>query len=134
MDTDYAAIESLVKRMYAVFSNRDGRVPNLNELYDLFIPQGLIVKAVGDVPEIFDLAKFIAPREKILTDGTLAEFEEWETGGETTVFGPIAHRVSRYSKKGQLSGVAFESKGIKSMQFLQVDGAWRLSSLSWHDY
>lgn len=120
--------------MYAAFSNRDGRVPDLSELYDLFIPQGLIIKSVGDVTEISSLPEFIAPRIKILTDGTLAEFEEWETAGETTVFGPIALRVGQYSKKGQLSGVPFESKGVKTMQFLRVDGSWRISSLSWHDY
>lgn len=59
-------------------------------------------------PVIYDLDSFIAPRERMLTDGTLTEFAEWEIAERTEIAGSVAHRFSHYSKSGFHDGERFE--------------------------
>ena len=40
------------------------------------------MKCVGDSAERYTLAQFIEPRMKLLTDGTLVDFKEWETAAK----------------------------------------------------
>lgn len=82
---------------------------------------------------IYDLDAFIAPREKILIDGTLAEFSEWEVAERTEINGSIAHRFSHYRKSGVLDGEWFEGSGHKTIQFVRTPAGWRMSSMAWDD-
>lgn len=82
---------------------------------------------------VYDLDAFIAPREKILTDGTLTEFSEWEVSERTEIFGSVAHRFSHYRKSGFLDGAWFEGSGHKTTQFVRTAAGWRMSSLAWDD-
>lgn len=82
---------------------------------------------------IYDLEAFIAPRQKMLTDGTLTEFCEWEVAERTEIFGSIAHRFSEYRKSGFHHGEWFEGSGHKTTQFVRTPSGWRMSSLAWDD-
>ena len=128
------AIAALVTRFYALFSNVDGRRPDLAEIHDLFIPEGLIVKAVGAVPEVYNLVGFIEPRMQLLTDGSLIDFSEWETKSRTDIFGNVGLRVSHYSKRGSVANKPFEAHGVNTMQFVRVCGVWKFACVSWFDY
>ena len=79
------------------------------------------------------LEAFIAPRERLLNDGTLTEFHEIETAGRTDIFGNIAQRVSTYRKAGMMRGTPFESRGIKVFQFIKGPRGWRIAAVSWDD-
>lgn len=73
------------------------------------------------------------PREKMLTDGTLTEFSEWEVSERTEISGSIAHRLSEYAKSGVRNGEHFEGSGYKTTQFIRTPAGWRISSLAWYD-
>lgn len=45
-DIDNLAINALTTRMYAASDNRDGRVPDLDGLREVFLPQCTICKAI----------------------------------------------------------------------------------------
>jgi hypothetical protein len=128
-----AEIDRLTLSFFGLFSNRGGIQPELEKIFDLFVPQGVIAKCSSDEPEISSLQEFITPRQELLTNGTLTEFSEAETSGRTEIFGNIATRVSTYQKSGVLDGKPFTTRGMKSFQFTKTTSGWRILSVSWDD-
>ncbi|WP_432172725.1 GNAT family N-acetyltransferase [Streptomyces sp. Tue6028] len=128
-----AELDRLMGVFIGAFTNTGDRHPDLDVIRDVFIPQGRIIANVGDEPVIYDLDAFIEPRQKMLTDGTLTEFSEWETSERTEIFGSIAHRFSEYRKSGYRHGKRFEGGGCKTTQFLRTRSGWKISSLAWDD-
>ncbi|MFI5801813.1 GNAT family N-acetyltransferase [Streptomyces sp. NPDC051561] len=132
-----AAVEAELDRLMGVFmgafTNTGGRRPDLEVIREVFVPQGTIVSNVGDKPVFYDLDSFIEPRQRMLSDGTLTEFSEWETVAHTKVFGSVAHRFSQYRKSGVRDGGHFEGAGGKTTQFLRTAEGWRISSMAWDD-
>ncbi|HXH94281.1 MAG TPA: DUF4440 domain-containing protein [Thermoanaerobaculia bacterium] len=134
MDVDaQVEIDRLTDSFFALYSNRDGVRPDLGRIFDLFVPNGLIAKCTGPDPEISTLHEFIAPRQELLTNGSLTDFSESETSKHTQIFGNIAQRISTYQKSGCLDGVAFTARGVKTFQFLWTRTGWRILSVSWDD-
>ncbi|MEU6161291.1 GNAT family protein [Streptomyces sp. NPDC047130] len=130
---DQAEIDRLMDRFMASFTNTGGRRPDLEVIRELFVPEGQIVSNTGDVPVVMDLDAFVQPRQKMLTDGTLTEFSEWEVSRRTEIFGSVAHRFSEYRKSGVRDGARFEGRGHKTTQFLRTPAGWRMSSMAWED-
>lgn len=128
-----AELDRLMAAFLGAFTNTGGSRPNLDAVREVFIPQGMIINNSGDEPVIYDLDAFIEPRERILTDGTLTEFSEWEVAERTEVFGSTAHRFSEYRKSGFLDGERFEGSGRKTTQFVRTPAGWRMSSMAWSD-
>ncbi|MFE6667563.1 GNAT family N-acetyltransferase [Streptomyces sp. NPDC057697] len=128
-----AELDRLMHAFLGAFATLGGGRPNLQVVREVFIPQGTIVSNVGDEPVIHDLDSFIEPREKVLTDGTVTEFSEWEVAERTEIFGSVAHRFSEYRKSGYLDGTWFEGAGRKTTQFLRTPAGWRMSSMAWDD-
>ena len=129
---DRVAIDALAKAFFAAFCNERGPV-DLACLAGLCLPQVRIVKAVGAMPECYDLAGFVAPREALLNDGRLRDFSEHECESRTDVFGNVAQRWSRYRKCGVLDGVRFEGEGWKSLQCVRTPQGWRIAAVAWDD-
>ncbi|WP_411084604.1 GNAT family N-acetyltransferase [Streptomyces sp. cmx-18-6] len=136
-DAPGAGVQTELNRLMRVFvdafDNTGGRKPDVGVIRDIFIPQGRIIANVGDEPVIYDLDAFIEPRQRMLTDGTLTEFSEWEATERTEVFGSVAHRFSQYRKSGFHHGQWFEGSGWKTTQFLRTPSGWKMSSLAWDD-
>lgn len=128
-----AELDRLMRTFLGAFANTGGSRPNLDVIREVFIPQGMIIANVGDEPVVYDIDSFIEPREKVLTDGTMTEFSEWEVAERTEIFGSIAHRFSEYRKSGILNGEPFEGEGRKTTQFIRTPDGWRLSSMAWDD-
>ncbi|MFI5765472.1 MULTISPECIES: DUF4440 domain-containing protein [unclassified Streptomyces] len=128
-----AELDRLMSIFLGAFTNADGGRPDLDAVREVFIPQGMIIKNIGGDPVIYDLDGFIEPRLKILTDGTLTEFREWEVAERTEVFGSIAHRFSQYRKSGYLDGTWFEGTGHKTTQYVRTPDGWRMSAMAWDD-
>ncbi|MCZ4097683.1 MULTISPECIES: DUF4440 domain-containing protein [Streptomyces] len=128
-----AELDQLMRAFLGAFTNTAGSRPNVDVVREVFIPQGMIIKNVGAEPVVYDLDAFIEPRERILTDGTLTEFSEWEVAERTEIFGSIAHRFSDYRKSGFLNGDWFEGSGHKTTQFIRTPAGWRMSSMAWDD-
>ncbi|MDD9379901.1 DUF4440 domain-containing protein [Streptomyces sp. ZAF1911] len=128
-----AELDRLMSVFLGAFTNAGGGRPDLGAVREVFISQGMIIKNIGGDPVIYDLDGFIEPREKILTDGTLTEFREWEVAERTEVFGSIAHRFSEYRKSGYLDGTWFEGSGHKTTQYVRTPDGWRMSAMAWDD-
>ncbi len=130
---DKSALDKLTAAFYNLFTTKEGEQIKLDAVYDMFISKGIIIKNVDPEPEIYGLQQFIEPREKILSDGTLKNFNENEISERTEIFGNIAHRFSLYQKSGIMNGVSFETKGVKTMQFIKTPSGWKFSSVAWDD-
>ena len=130
---DIAEIDEVTRRFFAAFTNVRGMNAQVDALYALFLPQALIAKCSASRPELMTVEQFVEPRRKLLAEGTLVDFEEREVWARTHVFGGIAQRFSVYEKSGTLSGARFTARGVKTMQLLRIDGAWRVLALSWED-
>lgn len=126
-------IDQITTAFFRAFTNKGGRTPEVAVMHQLFIPEGRVISNTGAAPVIYNLQQFVEPREKLLTDGSLTDFEEEELSERTEIFGNIAHRFSLYRKTGVLDGKAFETKGMKAMQFLNTPEGWKLSFVAWDD-
>lgn len=130
---DRDEIDTLTTAFFKLFTNTNGQKPQVNRIKDFFIPSGMIISNTTGTPEIYTLESFIAPREVMLTDGTLTDFNEGEISHTTELYGNVAHRFCLYQKSGKLNGVEFKAKGMKTLQFVKVNGAWKMSSVAWSD-
>ena len=128
-----AAIDELTRIFFGAFSNQSGAGPDIDVLYRIFIAQAVIVRRNGEACEICDLRGFIEPRRNLLTEGRLIDFHEEEVSGRTEIFGGIAQRFCTYRKAGILDGRAFAGRGVKTIQFILVDGGWKIGALAWED-
>lgn len=126
-------IDRLIKDFFDLFTTKNGRKPNLDNIYEICIPQTTIIKNANGLTEIYDLKGFIAPRKKLLIDGSLTNFSEYETQERTDIFGHIAQRLCIYEKEGMLNGKAFKVQGLKTFQLIKIMGEWKISSLAWDD-
>jgi RimJ/RimL family protein N-acetyltransferase len=130
---DKIYIDQLVKDFFGIFSNSNGKQPNWAIINKTCIPEAIIIKKQGTEEFVYNLDSFIAPRQKILTDGTLIDFEERETNSATTIIGNIAQRNSKYQKSGYLKGTYFKEHGNKFFQFIKTINGWKINSLIWED-
>ena len=103
--------------------------PDYERLRELFVPEGLLIRP----PDVMGLDAFIAPRAQSVDSGELTEFEEYELDGRTDVFGDVAHRFSRYGKRGVRNGEPFGARGAISTQFARTPSGWRMTSMAWDD-
>ena len=76
-------LNEITRVFYTLFNNKDGQVPPVEKVHELFIPQGIIIKNVDANPVIYTLQQFIDPRIKLLTDGSLLDFSEEELTART---------------------------------------------------
>lgn len=98
----------------------------------LLIPGGVIVNT-GPALTVYTVDEFVEPREKLLSDGRLVEFSEWETSERTEIVGDVASRVGEYSKSGMMNGQPYEGSGTKVFQFVRTAEGWRIVAFSWSD-
>lgn len=130
---DKTQIDGITKQFFGIFTNTDQIQPDWTVMNDLCIPEIIIIKKTGLAQEIYNLHSFIEPRKKILSDGTLTNFEESEVKEETQIIGHIAHRHSTYQKSGYLNGSYFNECGNKFFQFIKTKDGWKINSLIWED-
>ena len=131
--SDLRRIDALTHAFFDLFTQVPGQTVDLDAIHDLFIAHGLIIKAVTDIPEIYTVQQFIEPRISLLNDGSLTDFREEEVSASTDIFGNIAQRHSTYRKSGVLHGVPFATSGMKTLQFVRVNGTWKFSCVAWDD-
>ena len=129
---DRTVIDGVVGSFFAAFASGPDVRARLDALRESFLPEAVIVRGGLD-PAIYDVDGFIAPRAELLTGGRLAGFREWEVDGRTDLFGDVAARTCTYAKEGVLDGRPFSGRGFKTLQFVRLDGRWRISALAWDD-
>lgn len=130
---DQFLINQLTRTFFEVFTNKNQRKPDLNSVYNLCLPQALIIKKSGTGEEVYNLETFVEPRRKILSDGTLRDFEEREIEVTTKIAGGIAQRFSVYEKSGCNNGIYFKQRGNKFFQFVKCKEGWKICAVIWED-
>ncbi|MEK8034146.1 hypothetical protein AACH06_25250 [Ideonella sp. DXS29W] len=127
-------IDALMAHFYAAFDNREGRMPQADDMCRLFIAGALITqfRQDGHIDSVSP-EDFVRPRIRMLTDGTLSSFHEWEDGATTQAWGRVASRHSRYAKQGLLNGRPYQGIGHKLFQLVETPMGWRIASMSWID-
>lgn len=133
LEKDEKEIDDITRQFFDLFTNTNNRIPNVRKIEALFLPAGILINNTSGEPAIYDLESFIEPREKILTDGTLINFMEWETSHKTEIYGNIAQRACNYEKSGEFNGAPYKGAGKKLMQFIKIKNKWVLSSVFWSD-
>ena len=71
-------IDKIIKTFFDIFTNKNGKETDWNIINRLCVPETIIIKKEGLSQLVYDVTSFIEPRKKILTDGTLVDFEEFE--------------------------------------------------------
>ncbi|MFI9721992.1 DUF4440 domain-containing protein [Streptomyces sp. NPDC052396] len=125
-------IDLLTAEFFGAFDNRGGKAADVARISRLVLPGGLIVKT-GPEFTVYTVDEFIEPRQRLLNDGRLVEFSEWEISERTEISGDIASRFSEYRKSGILDGEPFEGGGTKSLQFARTSDGWRIVAVAWYD-
>jgi hypothetical protein len=131
--TDRAAIADLVRTFFAAFTSGPDTIAGLDALRAAFLPEAVIVRTCGGEPTVYGVDSFIAPRQALLTGGTLLDFREWELSGHTEVFGDIAQHFCSYAKEWMQDGMPFTGRGMKTLQFVRTSAGWRISAAAWDD-
>lgn len=130
---ELAHIDALTSAFFDMFSLEPEGSVDLNRIHELFIPEGLIVKAVAGAMAAYDLPGFVAPRVALLNGGSFSSFHEQEVSGDTMIFGNVAQRFSRYRKWGVQNGTPFEQFGTNTFQYVKTPEGWKISALAWDD-
>lgn len=125
-------IDMVTAEFYGAFDNRGGQGADVARIRRLLIPGGVIV-STGPKFTAYTVDEFIEPRERLLADGRLVDFCEWETSERTEIAGDIASRFGEYRKSGILDGKPFEGGGTKTIQFVRTAQGWRITAFAWHD-
>jgi hypothetical protein len=133
VDDDRAAIAGVVRTFFAAFTSGADSAARLDALRQVFLPEAVIVRTCGGTPVVYGVDSFIAPRQELLSNGTLTGFREWELSGRTEVFGDIAQHFCSYAKAGTKHGVPFTGRGMKTLQFVRTPAGWRVSAAAWDD-
>ncbi len=131
--SDKSEIDNIVNVFFDIFTNTNQKQPDWTIINNVCIPETVIIKKSDAAEVVYNLNSFIEPRRKILTDGTLANFQESEIEEETKITGNIAQRFSKFQKSGYLNGVYFKEYGNKFFQFIKTNNGWKINSLIWED-
>jgi hypothetical protein len=131
--TDRATIERMVDAFFGAFVSGPGCAERMDLLRGLLLPRAVIVRTCGPEPAVMGVEEFIAPREALLTGGSLTDFREWPVGGRVEVFGDVAHWFGSYAKAGTQEGEPFTGRGMKTIQLVRTGDGWRISAAAWDD-
>ena len=128
-----AELDRLTTEFFLAVSFEEGAPPMYENIYELFIESGLLVKNTGSAPEINTVQHFIEPRVVAVRNGELTRFHEIELSETTEIFGNVAHRFNSYAKSGTIKGIPFTGRGMVSTQFIKTTAGWKISAMAWDD-
>ncbi|MDJ0385193.1 nuclear transport factor 2 family protein [Streptomyces sp. G-G2] len=127
-----AEIDAMTADFFGAFDNRGPGAADVARIRRLVLPGAVIVNT-GPQYAVYSVDEFVEPRERLLADGRLVGFSEWETSERTDIAGDIASRFGEYRKSGVLDGEPFEGGGTKTIQFVRTPQGWRISAFAWYD-
>ncbi|SER06959.1 GNAT family N-acetyltransferase [Microlunatus flavus] len=130
---DRAEIVELVGTFFRAFTSGDGAHGRIAQLHERFLPQAVVVRTCGEEPAVLGVDQFLAPRERLLSDGSLVDFQEWPVQGRLEIFGDVAHWFGSYTKVGIQAGARVDGAGMKSLQLVRTGAGWRISAAAWDD-
>lgn len=130
---DLILLDKLCKHFFRLFNNVNDNLVDLENLKSICVPETMIFTKKKENYIPVNLNDFISSRQKILTDGTLINFQEKEVFSNTFIKENIAQRYSEYTKSGERQGIFFTQSGSKLFQFLKNKNTWEICSIVWED-
>ena len=126
-------IDYLTRDFYRAISFGNSQAPDFGPVKMLFFGQGILVNNSFNKPVTFTAESFIGAMESQVAEGNIEQFMEREIHSKTAVFGKAAHRISVYEYNFADHKVQKLPRGVNFIQFLQIDGNWRILSMAWFD-
>jgi hypothetical protein len=130
---DTIEIDDLAKDFYKAISFRNEQAPEQDPLDILFYGDGVIVNNSFLHPLGFTAESFISSLGSEIAEGNMSQFVIHELTNKTTLLGKLAQRVSIYEYNLGEETAGRLPRGINFMQFIRVDGNWRITSVAWCD-
>ena len=125
-------INETIARLFAAISFKEGSEPNMPEIKELFINEGLLIDHNELSPKIFGVEAFIDHFQNLYEQGIITGLEDREVHHKTKVYDQVAHRYSFYEARKAPEEAPF-AVGINSIQLIKVGTSWKVSSMAWND-
>ena len=129
---DELAIDELTARFFTTFTNRNGVIPDFDRFDELFIPEATLIKNVGGMPVVYDVAGFLEPRKRSSPTVRYANSRSTKPQHKRTCT-EISRNALVAIKNWIASGVRVEGRGAKVTQFVRTPQGWKISSVAWDD-
>jgi hypothetical protein len=129
--TDSILINSVVNDLYQTLSFKKVETHRYDSLTRFFIPQGLLIPAVGAQPLFLTVDQFISGAKENFQKQQITVWEEYETCSRTEVFGKVAHRFSTYKIRLVANGKESLRNGINAFQLIKQHNVWLITSVAW---
>ncbi|MBS1522837.1 MAG: hypothetical protein JST50_17690 [Bacteroidetes bacterium] len=126
-------IDYLVKDFYQAISFDHSAPPDFTPVKILFYGTGILINNTFSRPITFTAESFIKAMESQVADGAIEQFVQRELHANTEIFGKIAHRISVYEYNFADHKMPKLPRGINFIQFVQIEGHWRILSMAWSD-
>ncbi len=126
-------IDYLTKDFYKAISFVHSKPPDFTLVKILFYGSGILINNSFSTPITFTAESFIEAMESQVADGIMEQFMEREINSKTEVFGKVAHRISVYEYNFADHELKKLPRGINFIQFVQIEGNWRILSMAWFD-
>ena len=128
-----AEIDYLTRDFYQAISFDHSTPPDFTPVKILCYGPGMLINNTFSKPITFTAESFIKALESQAADGVIQQFMQREVHSNTEVFGKIAHRISVYEYNFADHEMQKLPRGINFIQFVQIEGHWRILSMAWAD-
>jgi hypothetical protein len=126
-------IDYLTKDFYKAISFVRSEPPDFTPVKILFYGSGILINNSFNTPITFTAGSFIEAMESQVAEGNMEQFMEREIYSKTEMFGKVAHRISVYEYNFADHEIQKLPRGINFIQFVQIEGNWRILSMAWFD-
>ena len=126
-------IDYLTEDFYKAISFARSEPPDFTPVKILFYGSGMLINNSFNTPITFTAGSFIEAMESQVAEGAIEQFMERELYSKTETFGKVAHRVSVYEYNFADHEMQKLPRGINFIQFVQIEGNWRILSMAWFD-
>lgn len=128
-----AEIDYLTKDFYQAVSFDHSAPPDFTPVKILFYGPGMLINNTFSKPITFTAESFIKAMESQAADREIEQFMQRELHSNTEIFGKVAHRISVYEYNFADHEMQKLPRGINFIQFVQIEGHWRILSMAWAD-
>jgi len=126
-------IEALVRKLYGCISFEPGGKPDFDTLRTIFFDGARLINNSGEKPSVVTVEGYIERFGGAVEAGRIPSFQEKEVASRTERFGKIAQRFSTYESRHRVGDPESFDAGINSVQMMEVDGEWLVTSLIWNN-
>lgn len=125
--------DAAVKMLYHSITYDGETMPDWTLFRQLFIEEAILIHATDTTYYKLDVDTFIDNFKQQIKSGNMLTFRERELHRRSESFGSIYHAFSTYTATLETPDVTDTFRGINSIQLLQKDGSWYISSILWFD-